>query len=176
MTTAAMEDLYRVPPLAQHSVSASAFQQQPQQQQQQQRQRAWHLSYEDGRDPLSRQRVSLPEASQAKHLKDAKDFREVDFSTCKPLQQQLFQHRLQQKRQLLQKQAAFPRQSYPCELTRRQMVRQASYKMAQTQPVLPPLPPELASAPLVASAPLMASAPLVASSAVLQDTMVRTMG
>lgn len=65
-----------------------------------------------------------------------------------PLQQQLMQHRLfQQKRQLLQKQmtpsgmshelgALHPLQS----LSRRQMLRQQSYKMAQQQQILPPLP------------------------------------
>lgn len=53
-----------------------------------------------------------------------------------PLQQQLMQHRLlQQKRQILQKQGAME----TC-LNRRQMLRQQSYKMAQNQPILPPLP------------------------------------
>ena len=53
-----------------------------------------------------------------------------------PLQQQLMQHRLlQQKRQILQKQGAME----SC-LNRRQMLRQQSYKMAQNQPILPPLP------------------------------------
>lgn len=53
-----------------------------------------------------------------------------------PLQQQLMQHRLlQQKRQILQKQGAME----TC-LSRRQMLRQQSYKMAQNQQVLPPLP------------------------------------
>lgn len=63
----------------------------------------------------------------------------------------LLQHRLQQKRQILQKQAALQRTSLPGgasldqhvgALTRRQMVRQTSYKLAQQQPVLPPLPSE----------------------------------
>lgn len=56
-----------------------------------------------------------------------------------PLQQQLMQHRLlQQKRQILQKQGAME----AC-LSRRQtqhLLRQQSYKMAQNQPILPPLP------------------------------------
>lgn len=53
-----------------------------------------------------------------------------------PLQQQLMQHRLlQQKRQILQKQGAME----TC-LSRRQMLRQQSYKMAQNQQILPPLP------------------------------------
>lgn len=53
-----------------------------------------------------------------------------------PLQQQLMQHRLlQQKRQILQKQVAME-----TGLSRRQMLRQQSYKIAQQQQVLPPLP------------------------------------
>jgi serine/threonine-protein kinase SIK2 len=53
-----------------------------------------------------------------------------------PLQQQLMQHRLlQQKRQILQKQCAME-----TGLSRRQMLRQQSYKLAQTQQILPPLP------------------------------------
>lgn len=53
-----------------------------------------------------------------------------------PLQQQLMQHRLlQQKRQILQKQGALE----AC-LSRRQMLRQHSYKLAQQAQVLPPLP------------------------------------
>lgn len=53
-----------------------------------------------------------------------------------PLQQQLMQHRLlQQKRQILQKQGALE-----AGLSRRQMLRQQSYKMAQNQQIMPPLP------------------------------------
>lgn len=53
-----------------------------------------------------------------------------------PLQQQLMQHRLlQQKRQILQKQCAME-----TGLSRRQMLRQQSYKIAQQQQILPPLP------------------------------------
>ncbi|XP_060804030.1 serine/threonine-protein kinase SIK2 [Amyelois transitella] len=68
-----------------------------------------------------------------------------------PLQQQLMQHRLfQQKRQLLQKQMTPP--NLPAHdmgplhslavsgLSRRQMLRQQSYKIAQQQQILPPLP------------------------------------
>lgn len=52
-----------------------------------------------------------------------------------PLQQQLMQHRLlQQKRQVLQKQVALEN-----GLSRRQMLRQQSYKLAQQQQVVPPL-------------------------------------
>ncbi|CAH1164893.1 unnamed protein product [Phyllotreta striolata] len=62
--------------------------------------------------------------------------------------QTAMQHRLlQQKRQILQKQCAMSHQSNPVanletthSLSRRQMLRQASYKIAQQQPVLPPLP------------------------------------
>lgn len=66
-----------------------------------------------------------------------------------PLQlQTAMQHRLlQQKRQILQKQCAMSHQSSNSSvdaaghsLSRRQMLRQASYKIAQQQPVLPPLP------------------------------------
>lgn len=53
-----------------------------------------------------------------------------------PLQQQLMQHRLlQQKRQILQKQVALEN-----GLSRRQMLRQQSYKIAQQQQVVPPIP------------------------------------
>lgn len=67
-----------------------------------------------------------------------------------PLQQQLMQHRLfQQKRQLLQKQMTPPNlpahdmgplHSLQVGLSRRQMLRQQSYKIAQQQQILPPLP------------------------------------
>ncbi|XP_063598956.1 serine/threonine-protein kinase SIK2-like [Penaeus indicus] len=129
-----------------------------QQQQHYQYCRQWRHSYagsdEMSRAPLVRQRVSLPDTlsftTQKLLAKD--NSKDSDYTVTKPLQQQLFQHRLQQKRQILQKQAAFPRQSFPvgCELSRRQMVRQASYKLAQQQPVLPPLPAELSAAHLLA--------------------------
>lgn len=67
-----------------------------------------------------------------------------------PLQQQLMQHRLfQQKRQLLQKQMTPANlsahelstlHSLQVGLSRRQMLRQQSYKIAQQQQILPPLP------------------------------------
>lgn len=66
-----------------------------------------------------------------------------------PLQQQLMQHRLfQQKRQLLQKQMTPPNipahemsmHTLQVGLSRRQMLRQQSYKIAQQQQILPPLP------------------------------------
>ncbi|KAJ0176125.1 hypothetical protein K1T71_008299 [Dendrolimus kikuchii] len=66
-----------------------------------------------------------------------------------PLQQQLMQHRLfQQKRQLLQKQMTPTNISghemgihtMQAGLSRRQMLRQQSYKIAQQQQILPPLP------------------------------------
>lgn len=66
-----------------------------------------------------------------------------------PLQQQLMQHRLfQQKRQLLQKQMPPPNlpshemgiHTLQVGLSRRQMLRQQSYKIAQQQQILPPLP------------------------------------
>ncbi|XP_022918996.2 serine/threonine-protein kinase SIK2 isoform X1 [Onthophagus taurus] len=60
--------------------------------------------------------------------------------------QTAMQHRLlQQKRQILQKQCAMSHQvpsgNNELPIMRRQMLRQASYKIAQQQPVLPPLPP-----------------------------------
>lgn len=68
----------------------------------------------------------------------------------KPPLQQLMQHRLlQQKRQILQKQCALSHQSsntsveassHQLNLSRRQMLRQASYKLAQQTQILPPLP------------------------------------
>lgn len=71
-----------------------------------------------------------------------------------PLQQQLMQHRLlQQKRQILQKQVAMEN-----GLSRRQMLRQQSYKIAQQQQVLPPLPLcEIGSDDLIAFQPLIES-------------------
>lgn len=122
----------------------------------------WRHSYtgadELGRSSFTRQRVSLPDklcgtTQKTLYSKDSsKDADVAAAGAVKPLQQQLFQHRLQQKRQIFQKQAVFPRQSYPLsgpDLSRRQMVRQASYKMAQQQPVLPPLPVDLSAAHLL---------------------------
>ncbi|XP_069680653.1 serine/threonine-protein kinase SIK2-like [Periplaneta americana] len=47
---------------------------------------------------------------------------------------------LQQKRQILQKQGAFQQPSVSEVMSRRQMLRQASYKLAQQTQILPPLP------------------------------------
>ena len=47
---------------------------------------------------------------------------------------------LQQKRQILQKQGAFQQPSMNEVMSRRQMLRQASYKLAQQTQILPPLP------------------------------------
>jgi serine/threonine-protein kinase SIK2 len=47
---------------------------------------------------------------------------------------------LQQKRQILQKQGAFQQPSMSDVMSRRQMLRQASYKLAQQTQILPPLP------------------------------------
>lgn len=84
--------------------------------------------------PRGNKRVSLP------------DNFSYTNSSVEPLQlQTAMQHRLlQQKRQILQKQCAMshqsPNASVDHTLSRRQMLRQASYKIAQQQPVLPPLP------------------------------------
>lgn len=86
-----------------------------------------HAEYR--RDDPGRQskRISLPEA-----------FPESDMLGSKaPLQQQLMQHRLlQQKRQILQKQGALQQSATD---PRRPVFRQASYKLAQQTPILPPL-------------------------------------
>ncbi|KAJ8972818.1 hypothetical protein NQ317_008735 [Molorchus minor] len=87
--------------------------------------------------PRGNKRVSLPD----------------NFSYTSPITESVqlqtaMQHRiLQQKRQILQKQCAMSHQPPPASsietthsLSRRQMLRQASYKIAQQQPVLPPLP------------------------------------
>lgn len=86
--------------------------------------------------PRGNKRVSLP------------DNFSYTGTSSEPLQlQTAMQHRLlQQKRQILQKQSAMSHQSPNASvdtthsLARRQMLRQASYKIAQQQPVLPPLP------------------------------------
>lgn len=87
--------------------------------------------------PRGSKRVSLPD-----------NFSYTNPSS-EPLQlQTAMQHRLlQQKRQILQKQCAMTHQTTSAgvestshSLARRQMLRQASYKIAQQQPVLPPLP------------------------------------
>lgn len=83
-------------------------------------------------------RVTLPEAASS-----SADSADVAGMSGRPLalQQQLLQHRLLQKRQILQRQAAAPAVCSEASL-RRHMVRQASYKMAQQQQMVPPLPSE----------------------------------
>ncbi|XP_063913533.1 serine/threonine-protein kinase SIK2 isoform X3 [Zophobas morio] len=86
--------------------------------------------------PRGNKRVSLP------------DNFSYTNAVSEPLQlQTAMQHRLlQQKRQILQKQCALSHQTPNTSvetgghLARRQMLRQASYKIAQQQQVLPPLP------------------------------------
>lgn len=56
------------------------------------------------------------------------------------LQTAMQQRMLQQKRQSLQKQCAQPASLLEAHVSRRHMLRQVSYKIAQQQPVLPPLP------------------------------------
>lgn len=76
-------------------------------------------------------------ASKIDAIKEINRMNELQSSPLQkpPLQQQLMQHRLlQQKRQILQKQMALEN----C-LSRRQMLRQQSYKIAQQQQVLPAL-------------------------------------
>ncbi|CAB3360382.1 Hypothetical predicted protein [Cloeon dipterum] len=84
-----------------------------------------HSQYQHERPPLPK-RISLPEALE-----------EAAMPRPPALQQQLLQHRLLQKRQILQRQSAAPASEASL---RRHMVRQASYKMAQQQQVVPPLP------------------------------------
>lgn len=80
------------------------------------------------------------ELSGIKHITIKSDSQQAASGQKPPLQQQLMQHRLlQQKRQtLLQKQGAM--ETGLTGLSRRQMLRQQSYKIAQTQQILPPLP------------------------------------
>ncbi|RXG53794.1 Serine/threonine-protein kinase SIK2 [Armadillidium vulgare] len=121
----------------------------------------WRHSYA-GSDDLSRpvltkQRISLPDklcgtVPKSHYTKENVNIKEGEVTVSKPLQQQLFQHRLQQKRQTFQKQPVYQRQNFPVpgtEMSRRQMVRQPSYKMAQQQPVLPPLPVDLSTSHLI---------------------------
>ncbi|KAF7280261.1 uncharacterized protein LOC143204721 [Rhynchophorus ferrugineus] len=84
--------------------------------------------------PRATKKISLPD--------------NFSYSNMEPVQlQTAMQHRLlQQKRQILQKQSAMSHQTTggtidATHLSRRHMLRQASYKIAQQQPVLPPLPP-----------------------------------
>lgn len=80
--------------------------------------------------------VKHENGDMAKMKSDSQAAQQAGSGQKPPLQQQLMQHRLlQQKRQILQKQGAME----TC-LSRRQMLRQQSYKMAQSQQILPPLP------------------------------------
>ncbi|KAJ8720227.1 hypothetical protein PYW07_012270 [Mythimna separata] len=121
--------------------------------------------YLDTKNPTPK-RISLPETfnysstsppmpaspKMVAQLQDQAELQHAASQVKPPLQQQLMQHRLfQQKRQLLQKQMTPP--NMPCNpahdmgihtlqvgLSRRQMLRQQSYKIAQQQQILPPLP------------------------------------
>ncbi|XP_045499942.1 serine/threonine-protein kinase SIK2 [Colias croceus] len=118
--------------------------------------------YLDTKNPTPK-RISLPESfnysstsppmpASPKMVTQLQDSTELHGSqgSKPPLQQQLMQHRLfQQKRQLLQKQMTPPNlpvhemsalHNIQVGLSRRQMLRQQSYKIAQQQQVLPPLP------------------------------------
>lgn len=122
--------------------------------------------YLDTKNPTPK-RISLPESfnysstsppmpaspkmvSQLQEPTDITHGATVSQVNKPPLQQQLMQHRLyQQKRQLLQKQMTPPNlpahemgplHSLQVGLSRRQMLRQQSYKIAQQQQILPPLP------------------------------------
>ncbi|GBP88298.1 hypothetical protein EVAR_89874_1 [Eumeta japonica] len=121
--------------------------------------------YLDSKSPTSK-RISLPETfsyssssppmpASPKMVAQIQDQTELSHGSSlsqskPPLQQQLMQHRLfQQKRQLLQKQMTpatisghemGPLHALQVGLSRRQMLRQQSYKIAQQQQILPPLP------------------------------------
>ncbi|XP_049874802.1 serine/threonine-protein kinase SIK2 [Pectinophora gossypiella] len=120
--------------------------------------------YLDTKNPTPK-RISLPESFNYSSTsppmpaspKMVSQLQESDLShgtsaqnSKPPLQQQLMQHRLfQQKRQLLQKQMTPPNlpahemgalHTLQVGLSRRQMLRQQSYKIAQQQQILPPLP------------------------------------
>lgn len=124
-----LPDMHLVQREAQRLQSQYQAREAPEEVSQRQKQHSQYLQ------PRTSKRVSLPD----------------NFSYApEPLQlQTAMQHRLlQQKRQILQKQCALSQQHQPPTLvvgqehplTRRQMLRQASYKIAQQQPVLPPLP------------------------------------
>lgn len=94
-------------------------------------------------------RISLPDNFNYVAPVSSNSVVETESSVSKPPLQQIMQHRLlQQKRQILQKQCALSHQSQNASiessshlhLSRRQMLRQASYKMAQQTQILPPLP------------------------------------
>ncbi|XP_061718055.1 serine/threonine-protein kinase SIK2 isoform X1 [Cydia pomonella] len=119
--------------------------------------------YLDTKNPTPK-RISLPETfnysstsppmpaspKMVAQLQEPPELHGAATQAKPPLQQQLMQHRLfQQKRQLLQKQMTPPNvsahdigalHSLQVGLSRRQMLRQQSYKIAQQQQILPPLP------------------------------------
>lgn len=118
--------------------------------------------YLDTKNPTPK-RISLPESfnysstsppmpaspKMVAQLQDQAELQHAASQVKPPLQQQLMQHRLfQQKRQLLQKQMTPPNipahdmgiHTLQVGLSRRQMLRQQSYKIAQQQQILPPLP------------------------------------
>lgn len=130
-------DMHLVQREAQRLQSQYQAREAPEEASQRQKQHAQYLQPRGGS-----KRVSLPD-----------NFSYTNAST-EPLQlQTAMQHRLlQQKRQILQKQSAMSHQSpntsidtttHSVTLSRRQMLRQASYKIAQQQQVLPPLPTHL---------------------------------
>lgn len=89
----------------------------------------------DGMDPLGKPSMKMVDQFQGALLQQQQPQPSIPGQK-QPLQQQLMQHRLlQQKRQILQKQVALE-----TSLSRRQMLRQQSYKIAQQQQILPPLP------------------------------------
>ncbi|XP_037915898.1 serine/threonine-protein kinase SIK2-like isoform X2 [Hermetia illucens] len=80
--------------------------------------------------------INYMKSDANKHDRDYKESSATSGAQKPPLQQQLMQHRLlQQKRQIFQKQVG-----HESSLSRRQMLRQQSYKIAQQTQILPPLP------------------------------------
>lgn len=117
---------------------------------QMQKQHTQYLHF--GEKPRIPKRISLPDNFNyvpSANVSPCTTSVEVE-PVSKPPLQQLMQHRLlQQKRQILQKQCALSHQStnnsvesqsHSLNLSRRQMLRQASYKLAQQTQILPPLP------------------------------------
>lgn len=102
----------------------------------------FEISSTDHRKVLSVKRDTLPESSKCTPLscslrphKVSEEFQGKLPNQSKPLQQQLLHQKLQQKRQILQKQSAL----------RRQMARQPSYKLVQQTSALPSLPTDFFS-------------------------------
>uniref|UniRef100_A0A1B6CBB5 non-specific serine/threonine protein kinase n=1 Tax=Clastoptera arizonana TaxID=38151 RepID=A0A1B6CBB5_9HEMI len=110
------------------------------------------LSVDNRPSPPLPKRISLPENFTYPNQGICESENNGTVTPPKALQQQLMQHRLlQQKRQILQKQGAFQQPSVSVDgvsltpgmnlvLSRRQMLRQASYKLAQQTQIVPPLP------------------------------------